>query len=152
GIENIRHMQEETEILIMISTAMRVASVILVLVMCLVAIAIIMNNIKLTVFIRKNEISIMKYVGATDWFIRWPFMIEGLIIGLVGALIPLIICAAGYKELLVMINTEMAMLTSIAEFKEAGELFSVIAPVTLILGMALGALGSITSMRQYLDV
>ena len=152
GIENIRHMQEETEILIMISTVMRVASVILVLVMCLVAVAIIMNTIKLTVFIRKNEISIMKYVGATDWFIRWPFMIEGLIIGLVGALIPLVICALGYKEILVMINTQMQMLTSIAELKETGALFSVIAPATIILGMTLGALGSITSMRQYLDV
>lgn len=152
GIEKIRHAQREAEMLITINTALRIVSIILILIMGVIAVTIIMNTIKLTVFIRKNEINIMKYIGATDWFIRWPFIVEGIIIGLIGALIPCLICSLCYAKIISVTNEKMSFLTNIAQFKSGFDIFSVIIPVTLILGMFLGTLGSITSIRKHLNV
>ncbi len=152
GIEKIRHAQREAEILLTISTAFRIISAILILIMGVIAVVIIMNTIKLTVFIRKNEINIMKYIGATDWFIRWPFIVEGILIGLIGALIPCIICSAAYTQSIEIINEKMSFLANIAQFRPWLDLFSFIIPSALILGMTLGVLGSITSIRKHLNV
>lgn len=152
GIEKITHAQKESEMLTTFNTALRIISIVLILIMCAIAVAIIMNTIKLTVFIRKNEINIMKYVGATDWFIRWPFIIEGLLIGLIGSLIPALICFVCYSRSIELINEKMSFLSNIAQFRSAGSLFSLIIPLTLALGMCLGALGSITSIRKHLNV
>lgn len=152
GIEKIRHAQKESEMLTTVNTALRIVSIILIGIMCVIAVAIIMNTIKLTVFIRKNEINIMKYVGATDWFIRWPFIIEGLLIGLIGSLIPSLICMVSYSKIVELINSKLSFLLNIAQFKSGSELFSLIIPLTLLLGMLLGALGSITSIRKHLNV
>lgn len=152
GIEKIRHAQKESEMLTTINTALRIISIILIAIMCIIAVAIIMNTIKLTVFIRKNEINIMKYVGATDWFIRWPFIIEGLLIGLIGSIIPCLICMISYSKIIDLINSKLTFLTNTMQFKSSPDLFSLIIPITLILGMSLGALGSITSIRKHLNV
>lgn len=152
GIEKIRHAQREAEILMTINTALRIISIVLILIMGVIAVVIIMNTIKLTVFIRKNEINIMKYIGATDWFIRWPFIVEGILIGLIGALIPCLICSIAYTETIELINEKMSFLMNIAQFRPWLDLFSLIIPATLILGMLLGVLGSITSIRKHLNV
>jgi len=110
-----------------------------------------MNTIKLTVFIRKNEINIMKYVGATDWFIRWPFVIEGIIIGFIGAVIPCIVCWLGYDGIAGFING-IPLLTSFAQLKSASDIFYVIAPIGLLIGIALGSIGSISSLEKHLNV
>ena len=151
GIEKIRHAQEVTETLMTINTVLRVVSIVLIGIMCIIAVGIIMNTIKLTVFIRKNEIGIMKYVGATDWFIRWPFIIEGILIGLIGAIIPCIISWGSYDRLVVVFNN-MALLQNIATLKSGGEIFTTIVPVALLLGAMLGAIGSVSSLRKHLNV
>lgn len=152
GIRKIRHAQREAEALMAVNTVMRVVSVILIFILSAVSIAIIMNTIKLTVFIRRNEINIMKYVGATDWFIRWPFVIEGAVIGFAGALIPSVICffcyIRGYKG----INEKLSMLKSIIQLIEPSRMFSVLIPVTAALGIFLGVFASVTSIRKHLDV
>jgi len=152
GIEKIRHAQRESEILVTINTALRVIGLTLVTIMAVIAISIIINTIKLTVFIRKNEINIMKYIGATDWFIRWPFIIEGIIIGITGALIPSIMCWVGYNKSIEFINQKIIVLQQFANFKESNEIFLVVMPVTLFVGALIGALGSITSIRRHLNV
>jgi len=152
GIEKIRHAQRESEMLVTINTALRVVGLTLVIIMAVIAISIIMNTIKLTVFIRKNEINIMKYIGATDWFIRWPFIIEGITIGLIGALIPSIVCWVGYNKSIEFINEKIAVIQQFANFKESGEIFLTVMPVTLFVGALIGAFGSITSIRRHLNV
>lgn len=152
GIELISHAQQLTETLITIDAAFKVVSVVLIAILSIVSIGIIMNTIKLTVFIRKNEISIMKYVGATDWFIRWPFIIEGVIIGLIGAIIPSVICTIGYINIYNFFNSDYAILRSIAQLKPTMDIFVVVIPVALIVGMLIGAIGSISSIRKHLNV
>lgn len=152
GIELISHAQQLTETLITIDTAFKFISVVLVAILSIVSIGIIMNTIKLTVYIRKNEINIMKYVGATDWFIRWPFIIEGLIIGIIGAIIPSVICTLGYIKLFNFFNSDYAVLRNIAQLKPAGNIFTVIIPVAILIGMLIGAIGSISSIRKHLNV
>ena len=152
GIELISHAQQITDTLITIDTAFKLVSAILVAILSIVSIGIIMNTIKLTVFIRKTEIGIMKYVGATDWFIRWPFIIEGVIIGLIGAIIPSVICTLGYIKLYDFFNTDYSILKSIAQLKPAMDIFTVIIPIALLVGMLIGAIGSISSIRKHLNV
>ncbi len=152
GIELISHAQQLTETLITIDTAFKLVSVILIAILGIVSIGIIMNTIKLTVFIRKNEINIMKYVGATDWFIRWPFIIEGIIIGLIGAIIPSVLCILGYIKLYGIFNSDLTVLKVIGQLKPASEIFVIIIPIALIVGMLIGAIGSINSIRKHLNV
>lgn len=152
GIELISHAQQLTETLITIDTAFKFVSVVLVAILSIVSVGIIMNTIKLTVYIRKNEINIMKYVGATDWFIRWPFIIEGLIIGIIGSIIPSVICTLGYVKLFNFFNSDYAVLRNIAQLKPAADIFTVIIPVAILIGMLIGAIGSISSIRKHLNV
>lgn len=152
GIEKITHAQKETEFLVAMSTGLRIASVIIVLILGSVSVAIIMNTIKITVYIRKNEINIMKYVGATDWFIRWPFLVEGVLIGLIGAGLPVIMTFLGYDKTIDVIYEKILIIQKLVVFKSGAEIFSLITPVTLILGGVLGVVGSVTSIRKHLNV
>lgn len=152
GIDSMGIKGEEvTDALISIGSAVTLFSVILILTLALISIVIITNTIKLTVNNRSREIGIMKYVGATDWFIRWPFVIEGILIGLIGSIIPGVIGWVGYDEILKRI-TAIPMIEGIADFRSAGELFVFLLPITLLGGILIGALGSAISMRKYLRV
>ena len=87
GVENTKFGQEVVERLFALTRMIRIFGVVLILFLALAALFIISNTIRLTVFARRKEIGIMKYVGATDWFIRWPFLLEGMILGFGGALV-----------------------------------------------------------------
>ena len=152
GIEKIMHAQGATSTLSAIDTVVRVVSIILVTLLCIVSVGIIMNTIKLTVFIRKNEISIMKYVGATDWFIRWPFIIEGLLIGIIGAVIPCVISWLSYDKMISVIYEKAPIIERLFHFVSGKEIFVIIVPLCLLLGALLGAIGSINSIRKHLNV
>lgn len=151
GIETIKHAQKLTETLVTVDTVFKIVAICLIAILCVIAIGIIMNTIKLTVFIRKNEINIMKYVGATDWFIRWPFIIEGVVIGIIGALIPIVFCWFGYFKIYDMFNNT-TLLTALGHLRQANDIFTTIAPITLGVGVLLGAVGSINSIRKHLKV
>jgi len=151
GVVRVRHSQDFTSMLISINNIVRIVSIVMILVLSLLSIIIIMNTIKLTVNSRKTEITIMKYVGATEWFIKWPFVIEGIIIGVAGALVPIIVSWFVYDGAIEAIQTNVALLSSIVVFKESIELFPILIPVALLLGAAIGTLGSVTSMRRYLS-
>ncbi|MCC8013856.1 MAG: permease-like cell division protein FtsX [Eubacterium sp.] len=152
GIEKIRHATEEANILVRINTAVRIFSVIVIVILCVISVSIIMNTIRLTVVIRKNEINIMKYVGATDWFIRWPFIIEGMLIGLIGSVIPTVLCFLGYTECLRLVAEKIPVINNIAEFAGVLDVFVIVAPITIAFGVLLGIIGSVSSMRKYLRV
>lgn len=152
GIEKIMHAQGATSTLAAIDTVVRVVSIILVILLCIVSVGIIMNTIKLTVFIRKNEISIMKYVGATDWFIRWPFIIEGLLIGIIGAIIPCLVTWYSYDKMIDVIYDKAPIIERLFHFVNGEEIFLKVVPLCLLLGALLGAIGSINSIRKHLNV
>ncbi|MCD8035769.1 MAG: permease-like cell division protein FtsX [Clostridiales bacterium] len=152
GVRNIRSSESETQILVKISNFVGIFGVVLILVLAAISVVIITNTIKLSVFTRRTEISIMKYVGATDWFIRWPFVIEGIIIGIVGAAIPMIVAWPLYNKLVDVIYEQIPMITSIVSFKFGIDIFSVLLPGSLLFGALLGVLGSTISLRKHLDV
>ena len=152
GIESIRHAQQLTDTLMAIDAIFKIVSVVIIAILAIISIGIIMNTIKLTVFIRKNEIGIMKYVGATDWFIRWPFIVEGVIIGLIGAAIPSVISWLSYDRIVDYFNTHISVLNTLVSLKRGSEIFIVTIPVALLVGALLGAVGSITSVRKHLRV
>lgn len=151
GIEKISHSKKEADILLSLSTAVRIMSVILILIFAIISVIIIINTIKITVYVRREEINIMKYVGATNSFIRWPFIIEGILIGIIGAIIPSVACFLIYIEAVNLINYNL-YLNAIISLKPALDLFLLIVPLSLILGILLGIIGSVNSIKKHLDV
>ena len=151
GIDNVRHGQTETELLMKANRIFSVASVIVMLMLGIISVMIIMNTIRISVVNRRIEINIMKYVGATDWFIRWPFVIEGIIIGLAGALVPLIIGFPIYAKITSAIFEYLPMITFV-QFRLTGDVFGFLFPCGILFGIALGVIGSVTSIRKHLRV
>ena len=152
GVRKIRSSETETEFLVKLSHFLRIFGRVLILALAAISVVIITNTIKLSGFTRRTEISIMKYVGATDWFIRWPFIIEGIIIGIVGASIPIIIAWPLYNKLISIIYEQIPMIHSIVSFRFGIDIFSILLPVALIFGALLGVLGSNISLRKHLNV
>jgi len=151
GFEKVRHESDLINILLTISHSIRMVSAVIILALSLISVIIIMNTIRLTVNMRSMEINIMKYVGATDSFIRAPFIIEGIIIGLIGSAISTAAGAYGYEKAVIAIMNVPAF-SGIASFKTSNELFWFIVPVSVVSGAFIGSVGSILSMRKYLLV
>jgi len=152
GITEVKDSRTVTDILININKVVRIISVFIILILGLLSVVIIMNTIKITVNSRKNEIKIMKYVGATNWFIKCPFMLEGIVIGIFGALLPVVIGALGYEGVVKMVIKSVPKMISLPDFKTVGAIFPILAPVLLVIGACLGAAGSLSSMKKHLDV
>lgn len=151
GITNIRHALTVTDALISAGKAVNIVSVAIIAILCLVSVIIIVNTIKLAVYIRKTEINIMKYVGATDWFIRWPFIIEGTIIGIIGSVIPVIACILSYNPVVQKISS-FPLISQLLIFKPSNEIFYTIAPIAIAVGVVIGTFGSVFSVRKHLHV
>ena len=94
----------------------------------------------------------MKYIGATDFFVRAPFVLEGMLIGLVGAAVPLFLIYSLYNRVLTYVTERFTMLTSILQFLSVEEIFQLLIPVSLIIGVGIGFLGSFTTVRKHLHV
>ena len=114
-----------------------------------ISVFIISNTIKLTVFARRKEINIMKYVGATDWFIRWPFIIEGVMIGVTGSLLALVLVLFGYNGIVSLLSSLEIMFL---RFKPLHQLLLMLISTFLGMGILLGGLGSLISVRKHLKV
>lgn len=117
-----------------------------------VSVFLISNTVMIGISVRKEEINIMKYIGATDFFVRSPFVIEGMMIGLVGASIPLGIIYGMYNIVMEYMTTRFAMLSSLLSFLTVKEIFNVLTPVSLGIGVGIGFLGSIVTVRKHLRV
>ncbi|MBR1743243.1 MAG: FtsX-like permease family protein, partial [Lachnospiraceae bacterium] len=100
--------------------------------------------------VRQSEISIMKYIGATDSFVRLPFVIEGILIGFMGAALPLVLLKLMYEKLLSFILTHFSALSDWLVFLSAEEIFRVLVPLSLLVGVGIGFLGSSLSVRKHL--
>ncbi|MDD4188499.1 MAG: permease-like cell division protein FtsX [Eubacteriales bacterium] len=153
GVAKVEYSQKWIGFIISVGKWVQGISVILIAVFFLVAVFIISNTVKLTVFARKHEISIMKYIGAADWFIRWPFVIEGIVIGVIGSAVAYVGTCYAYKELYEYLNANIVNFgTDLLKLATVQEIALGLAFFYSILGMLVGALGSILSMRKYLKV
>lgn len=118
----------------------------------IISVSIITNTIKLAVHSRRKEISIMKYVGATDSFIRWPFIIEGIIIGIMAALISILVLGIAYSLIANGMSSSTLLNKMGMSLLSFSDMITLLVTVYLVLGIGIGALGSSLSMRKYLQV
>lgn len=151
GIEEIRYHKEILDTMMGIANFIRTIGLALIVILILITMFIIANTIKLTLNARRQEINIMKYVGATNWFIRWPFFIEGIVLGLIGAIIALGIVYFGYEYAFNLISNKFHIILSI-KIVPVGEMMNRTLPIFTVLGAGVGALGSILSLRKHLKV
>lgn len=147
GVENVRRDQALASIMTNIKKVVNIAGFWLFIIMAVIALFVISNTIKIALFSRKREINIMKFVGATDWFIRWPFIVEGLMIGIISGAVALIVQYYVYTKAISGVITMLKM----QPLSYAGSL-DIIVPGFLIGGTLVGALGSVMSVRRYLKV
>lgn len=117
-----------------------------------VSVFLISNTVTIGISVRKEEINIMKYIGATDFFVRAPFVIEGIMIGLIGAAIPLGIIYLLYNYVLSYITARFEVISGLLNFLSVQDIFDTLAPVSLIIGVGIGFLGSFTTVRKHLRV
>ena len=152
NVDKITSANETMEKLVSITNGIRIVTIVILAGLVVGAIFIISNTIKLTVYARRKEISIMKYVGATNSFIRWPFVVEGIIIGVLAACISILIVGGGYK----LIATKLLETTVIQNLGitlvSFADMFTMLIIVYLVLGIGIGVIGSAISMRKYLEV
>lgn len=150
GIEQVKYNQSEINKIIKITNSIQVGALVVIVFLIFVSIIVVSNTVKLTVLARGREISIMKYVGATNWFIRGPFLIEGMIIGILAALISSGIICVLYSLLTASIGDQMLVMFSTGLVSVAFMTENLIV-IFLALGMSIGAMGSMISMRRFLD-
>lgn len=117
-----------------------------------VSIFLISNTVTIGISVRKEEINIMKYIGATDFFVRSPFVIEGMLIGLIGSLLPLGIIYFIYNNVILYVTERFAMLAQLLNFLPIETIFNTLLPVSIVLGVGIGFLGSIVTVRKHLRV
>jgi len=151
GIDEVKYYKDVIDNLLRIAKFIRSVGWALILVLVLIAMFIISNTIKLTLNARKQEVNIMKYVGATNWFIRWPFIIEGMLLGLIGALFATVVINFAYQSAFDLITTRVYVILSTYMILPTQMLPRIII-IFVVLGCGVGALGSIVSLRKHLRV
>ena len=117
-----------------------------------VAVFLISNTVMIGITVRHEEIAIMKYLGATDFFVRAPFLIEGMLIGLIGSLIPVCVLKVLYEKVVSFMTTEFTSLSRFMTFLPAGEIFKVLIPISLIIGLGIGFIGSYLTLIKHIRV
>lgn len=152
GVREVNQLKGATQTLSSFNTLLTYISVAIILILLCVAVFLISNTVAIGISIRKEEIGIMKLIGATNFFVRAPFLIEGMIIGLIGAIIPLILLFVMYKKVIEYVLTKFSMLSSVVQFMSVTQVFEVLTPVALILGMGIGLFGSVITIRKHLRV
>lgn len=155
GLDNVRKINQSeaaVKTLTGINRLIAYVSIAIIAILLIVSIFLISNTVSTGISIRKDEIGIMKLIGATNFFVRAPFLLEGIILGLIGAAIPLGILYLGYRQVVGYILTRFKVLTDIMQFIPVDEVFMILLPVGLVLGMGIGFLGSLFTTRKHLKV
>ena len=121
-------------------------------VLFIISVFLISNSITLSYTVREKEMHTMKWLGATNLFVKAPFIIEGLLLGLIGTVIPLLILYFFYREIIVIINERFSILSNVLKFLSVKQVFQILLPVSLLLGEGIGFIGSFFTIRRHLKV
>jgi cell division transport system permease protein len=152
GVRKVKHSEQAKETLSKISRLLWYVSIALIIILLGVGIFLISNTVMIGISVRKREIKIMKLIGSTNGFVRAPFIIEGVIIGLVGSAIPLIIMRIVYSKFISFVMGKFGYMASSFSFASARDIFMILMPVGLGIGAGIGFIGSILSIRKHLKV
>lgn len=152
GVDNVKYSQQTIDLIAKTTNWVKIISFVLIGLLLIISLFIISNTIKLTVYARRKEINIMKYIGATDWFIRWPFIYEGIWIGIIGAMVAFLIVAYIYSF------AEPKLSNYIVEFGREfssvkfGSVGGKLALIYVGISVIIGGSGSVMSIRKHLHV
>lgn len=155
GIQGVRQVNYSKNTATMVSEFGKLVGVIsaaIIIILLAVGIFLISNTVMIGITVRKEEIGIMKLIGATDYFVRAPFIIEGMLIGLVGAIIPITILYFVYNKVVVYIVGQFQSLNNLVNFLSVNEVFKILTPGALIIGGGIGIIGSVITIRKHLHV
>lgn len=152
GIREVRQSEAVANTLTDFNKLIGYISAGIILILLGVAVFLISNTITVGISVRREEIGIMKLIGATDYFVRAPFVVEGVIIGLIGAAIPLWILYFLYDKIIEYIGQEFSFISGMMNFLPVDELFRTLVPTALVLGVGIGFLGSRITIRKHLKV
>ena len=155
SVNIVREVQRSEVTAMTLSAVNRLITLIsagVILVLLGVSIFLISNTVTIGIEIRRNEIEIMKYVGAGDFIVRGPFVIEGMLIGLIGSLIPLALIYVLYGEAVEYFSSKFSILSMFLQFYSPAVIFQKLMPITLGGGVGIGILGSLSSVRRHLNV
>lgn len=149
GVTQVTYGKEVVDKLLGVIKIIRIIGFVIILILFVISVVIMSNTIKLGVYSRRKEINIMKYIGATDWFIRWPFIVEGITLGIVGAFLSLIILTILYSYGANIVNSNYKVVFTILPVKS---ILSLIIFYFILTGSVIGALGSGISIKRFLNV
>lgn len=152
GIRQVNSSENTASTISQFGKLVGYVSVALIVILLAVAVFLISNTITMGITVRREEIGIMKLMGASDIFVRAPFMVEGLMIGLIGAVIPIIVLFVLYNRIVVYILAQFQQLSSFTIFLGARDVFHILAPLSLLVGAGIGFVGSMITIRKHLNV
>ena len=152
GVRDVNKSDVVANTLSSVNTLVAIVSVAIIIILLGVSIFLISNTVTMGITVRKEEIAIMKYIGAKDFVVRSPFVIEGLIIGIFGAAIPLTLLYFLYDRAVEYIMTRFRILQNIIDFLPVGTVYQILLPIGLVMGIGIGFLGSFFTVRKHLKV
>jgi cell division transport system permease protein len=155
GIDGVRQVNQSAVAAKTLTDFSRLLSIIfvaIILILVAVAVFLISNTITVGISVRKEEIAIMKLIGAKDSFVRAPFIVEGVVIGLVGSGIPVVVLWFMYQNIVKYIASKFQFLSNIISFVPEGTVFKVLIPISLALGVGIGYIGSRVTLHRHLNV
>ena len=151
-IRKVNRSQLTADVLTGFNSLLGYVSIGLIAILLGVSVFLISNTVTIGINVRREEITIMKYIGATDFFVRSPFVVEGILIGLVGAGIPLAIIYFVYNKAVAYVLDRFSILTNLLTFLPVKEIFHILLPLSLGIGVGIGFLGSFITVRKHLRV
>ena len=155
NLDGIRQVNRSEATASGLASAARLVSYVaiaIIIILLAVSIFLITNTIVIGITVRKEEISIMKYIGATDAFVDAPFFVEGITIGIIGSIIPLVILRFIYENVINYVMNKFSILQNILAFMPVDEVFRILVPVGILLGIGIGILGSFFAVRKHANV
>ena len=152
GVRKVNKSDVVAKTLTSVNKLVGYVSVAIIAILLAVSVFLISNTVMIGITVRHEEIAIMKYLGATDFFVRAPFLIEGMLIGLIGSLIPVCALKVLYEKVISFMTTEFTSLSRFMTFLPAGEIFKVLIPISLIIGLGIGFIGSYLTLIKHIRV
>ncbi len=152
GVREVNRSDLTANILTGMNSLLGYIAVAIIIILLAVSVFLISNTVMIGIQLRKEEITIMKYIGATDFFVRAPFVVEGLIIGLIGSVIPLGLIYLIYNYVIDFVNVNFGILTDLLKFVSIADIFRYLVPISLMIGAGIGFMGSFTTVRKHLRV
>ena len=152
GVRKVNKSDTVAKTLTSVNKLVGIISAAIILILLAVSIFLISNTVTMGITVRREEIAIMKYIGAKDGFVRAPFVFEGLLIGVIGAIIPLVMLYFMYDKAVSYVMTRYSLLNNIVDFLPVMRVYRTLLPVGIALGVGIGFLGSTFTIRKHLKV